>query len=78
MINPGDLEVEVLQWPKGGQHCGTRTGVKVTHAPTGLVAIVETERSQHRNKEIAVEMILGGLTCAAMRYYEPTTKEQKG
>lgn len=60
----------ITPWPdrsKGGQHVGTASGVRVEHVPTGLVAIVETERSQHRNKEIAVEMILGGLTCRAFR-----------
>lgn len=55
------VEAAVLR-PKGGQHVGIDSSVKVTHLPTGLVAIVASERSQHKNKEIAVDMIIGGLT----------------
>ena len=64
MIDPADLKVEA--WPygehKGGQHVGIQTGVKVTHIPTNTVAIVENERSQHRNREIAMDMILAAIT----------------
>lgn len=52
-------------WPpreKGGQHVGGIYRVKVTHIPTGLVAIVNVGRSQHRNRRIAEDMILAGLT----------------
>jgi peptide chain release factor 2 len=62
MIEPDEIKVEGLSHPPGGQHVGVRTGVKITHLPTGLVALCETERSQHRNRQIAMDMILGGLT----------------
>lgn len=69
LLAPEDLEIEV--WPPrqiGGQQvsCMSR-GVKITHLPTGLVAIVELDRSQHRNKAIALDMILGGLTSPHFR-----------
>lgn len=68
MINPEDLKVEVSRrYPPGGQHVGTEQGVKVTHLPSGLVAECRTERSQHRNKAIALDMILGGLTSPHWR-----------
>lgn len=66
-LPPEDLLVEAL-WPKSqeGQHVGaTIPAIKVTHIPSGLIAIVETERSQHRSRQVAIEMLIGGLTCAA-------------
>ncbi len=67
---PGsDLLIE--RWPVvpvGGQHVGTGpNGVKITHLPTGLVAMCDTERSQHRNRTIALDMIMGGLTSPGFR-----------
>jgi protein subunit release factor A len=67
-IDPADLSYEM--WPPrdlGGQHVGVSSGVKVTHLPTGLVAICHTERSQHRNKNVAVDMLLGGITSPHFR-----------
>lgn len=67
MISEEDILVEAL-WPKreGGQHVGVSIpAIKVTHLPSGLIAIVETESSQHRNRQVAIEMIIGGLTCSA-------------
>lgn len=66
-IPPEDLLIEAYNPRPGGQQAGVRTGVKVTHLPTGLVAISEADRSQHRNKDIALHMILGGLTSPAHR-----------
>lgn len=70
LIHDSDLKVEAL-WPpdsKGGQHVGMPSvPIKVTHLPSGLIAIVESERSQHRNRNIAIEMIIGGLTS---RHYQ--------
>lgn len=62
-----DLKVEALRHPPGGQHVGVETGVRVTHLPTGLMAECKTERSQHRNRSIAMDMILGGLTSPHFR-----------
>lgn len=54
-----DLKIEYYPpVSKGGQHVGVvRTGIKVTHIPTGLIAIVECERSQIKNRNIAIGMI---------------------
>ena len=62
-----DFKVEVLRKSQGGQHVGTWSGIRVTHLPSGLVAECETERSQHRNKQIALDMIMGGLTSPHYR-----------
>ena len=64
VIKDEDLKIET--WPSrnpGGQQVScTSNGVKVEHLPSGLVAIVDTHRSQHRNLAIARDMILSGLT----------------
>lgn len=68
IIKDEDLKVEVIrQHPYGGQHVGTDRGVKVTHIPSGLIAMVDNDRSQHRNRSIALDMILGGLTSKHYR-----------
>lgn len=68
-----DLSLESLlieTYPKreqGGQVCGGgQTGVKITH-PSGLIAICDKERSQHKNRAIAMEMIMSGLTSIHYR-----------
>ena len=45
--------------PRGGQHTNgpQPTGVKITHIPTGTVAISRLGRSQMVNRQIAMEMI---------------------
>lgn len=46
----------------GGQTCGdTPRGVCVEHLPTGLKAYCDQERSQLRNKRVAIAMIEYGL-----------------
>jgi protein subunit release factor A len=62
-----DLKIEA--WPprgQGGQQVGSPNGVKVTHLPTGTVAIVDCGRSQHTNRIIAMDMILAALTHPKM------------
>lgn len=47
---------------QGGQTVGmVRTGVKVTHIPSGIFAFSEVERSQFKNKKVAMAMVEYGL-----------------
>lgn len=65
-----DTDLKVEPWsprPPGGQQVGVATGVRVTHLPTGLEAVCNTDRSQHRNKRIAVQMIEAALTSPDFR-----------
>ncbi len=55
------LDVGDLRWKRsrgsgpGGQHRNkTESAIDLTHAPTGTVVHCESERSQHRNKELAL------------------------
>jgi protein subunit release factor A len=68
MIPAEDLKIE--SYPKtsqGGQHAGSTYGVMVTHLPTGTIAVVKIDRSQHKNKSIAVHMIEAALTDPEFR-----------
>lgn len=70
MIDPADLMIEI--WPPrqspGGQHVGTGpSGVRITHIPSGTIACVDTDRSQHINRTIAMDMILSALTHPKFR-----------
>lgn len=62
-IPENELHVSVIdRRPPGGQTVGDQpTTVEVTHIPTGLVARCGADRSQYRNRKVAVAMIEWGL-----------------
>lgn len=62
-MNLKHLKIEISNpIPSGGQRAGIiPTGVKITHLPTGLIAICESELSQHKNRNVAMAMIEYGL-----------------
>jgi len=52
-----DIESMRAKGP-GGQHVNkTNSAIRLTHRPTGLQVRVESDRSQHRNKKIALERL---------------------
>lgn len=59
-----DSDLTINPYPprnQGGQHVGISYGIQVIHNPTGLQVIVNTERSQLKNKKVAESMIEWGL-----------------
>lgn len=52
----------------GGQHANrTASGVKAIHVPTGITAVARESRSQHRNKELALERLMTKLKARQRR-----------
>jgi peptide chain release factor 2 len=62
-IDPEDLKVETFRSSgPGGQHMQkTSSAVRLTHLPTGLGVTCQSQRSQHRNKDIALRILQARL-----------------